>query len=59
MEQMISQYQPYMAVVGAVYVLFSAIAFVTPTKKDDKIVSYFDKFGALADRIGLNVKPKK
>lgn len=52
-------WQPWLAVVGAAYTLISVVAAVTPTKKDDKIVSWLDKVGSFADRFGFRLKTPK
>ena len=42
-------------IIGLFYSLATAIAVITPSNKDNTVL---EKIGALADRIGLNLKGK-
>ena len=53
MEQFLTDYAPYIAIVTAVVVLAEKVAKITPTKSDDKIVQYVYKLFSV---LGLNVK---
>jgi hypothetical protein len=55
MEDIIAKLTPYLAVLGGIYVTATAIAALTPSDKDDKILS---KIGRFFDRIGVNLKGK-
>lgn len=54
--------QKVLMIAGALYVIFSIVATLTPSKKDDKILN---KIGSLFDKLGFNPrlvfdkKPKK
>lgn len=41
---------------GAFTALMTVIAALTPTKADDKVVTWLDRIGNLADRLGIRVK---
>jgi len=56
MEDMGGIVKMILEIVGAFYVMISTIAVVTPTKKDDEIVTFLDRVGAIADRFGLQSK---
>lgn len=55
MQWLIDNKEGILAAVGAVYTLASIIAAMTPSDKDDTVLG---KIGAIADRIGLNLKGK-
>jgi len=44
---------------GAITAFMSVLSAVTPSKKDDKIVTKLDKIGELADRFGFQFKKRK
>ena len=44
-----------LAVLGAFYMLATAIAAITPSDKDN---TFLDKVGAFFDRVGLKIKGK-
>lgn len=44
-----------LSILGAIYVLATAVAAVTPSDKDDTVL---DKIGAFADRVGFKIKGK-
>ena len=50
-----SNTESILAILGAVYALATVIATVTPSDKDN---TFLDKLGAIADRVGLNLKGK-
>ena len=50
---------PYLAGLGVLWLTFTSIASITPTKKDDKLVSKLDKVGAFFDRFGARFKNPK
>jgi len=45
-------------ILGAFTTLMTLIAQVTPTKKDDSVVSKLDKFGRIADSFGIQFKKR-
>ena len=45
-----------LALLGAFTTFMTVLATITPTKKDDQIVSVLDKVGAFADRFGIKLK---
>jgi len=49
---------PYINILGYLYLAFSGISLLTPSKKDDKIKSKLDKIGHWADRLGFQFKKK-
>lgn len=49
-------FESYLAIFGTFVTFVTAVAVVTPTKKDDKIVSVLDKIGRWADRFGIQFK---
>lgn len=52
-------FQPYFVAAGVLWATFTALAAVTPTKKDDKIITKLDKLGAIFDRLGTRIKNPK
>ena len=56
MEALWDKIGPYLSLFGAFTAFMTAVATVTPTKKDDKIVSVLDKIGSIADRFGIQFK---
>jgi len=51
--------EPYLAILGAFTALMTAIAAVTPTTKDDKVATWLQKLGKIADRFGIQIKNPK
>lgn len=51
MDAILNNLEKILAVIGCLYILFSVIATITPSKKDDKIAS---KIGRLFDKLGFN-----
>lgn len=59
MKHLIDNVENYLAIFGAFTALMTIIAALTPSKKDDKIVSCLDKIGAVADRLGVQIKARR
>ena len=50
--------QQGLEIVGAFTALLTLIAQITPSKKDDKIVTKWEKFGRFADSFGIQFKKR-
>ena len=51
MDFFMSNIEKIIGILGCLYLIFSVVATLTPTKKDDKILS---KIGRIFDKLGFN-----
>jgi len=59
MENIVELLKPYLAILGAFTALMTAIAALTPTKKDDHVATWLQKLGKISDRFGIQIKNPK